>query len=84
MIRIVLNDEQAKILCHAQEPIDVVDRSGRDLGKLVPAPSVAAPSGNLDPVVAVALQRMEDAKAGKGVFFTTDEVLDHLHSLEQS
>ena len=84
MIRIVLNDEQAEILSRAHEPIDVVDRSGRDLGKLVPAPSAAELAGNLDPIVAVALQRMEDAKAGKGVFYTTGEVLDHLHSMEQS
>ena len=83
MIRIVLNDEQAQILSRAHEPVDVVDRSGRDLGKLVPAASAAAPSGNLDPIVAVALQRMEDATAGKGVFYTTGEVLSRLHSLEQ-
>jgi len=55
------------------------------LGKLVPAqPSTAELSSSLDPNVAVALQRMEDAKSGKGVFYTTKEVLDHLQSLEPS
>jgi hypothetical protein len=85
MIKIVLNDEQAEILSHAQEPVNVVDRSGRDLGKLVPSQLGAAdPSRKLDPEVEEALRRMEDAKSGERVFYTTQEVLDHLQSLEPS
>mgnify|MGYP001293431903 CR=1 FL=1 len=85
MIRIVLSDEQADLLSRASEPVNVVDSSGRDLGKLVPAqPSAIESSPILDPDVAQALQRMEDARNGRGVFYTTREVLDHLQSLEQS
>jgi hypothetical protein len=85
MIQIVLNDEQVEILNRAREPVNVVDRSGRDLGRVIPPQcSQAKPAKILDPDIAVALQRIEDSKQGKGVFYTTKEVLDHLQSLEQS
>ena len=85
MIQIVLNDEQAEILSRAREPVNVVDRLGRDLGKLVPPKSSETElPKSPDPMVVVALQRMEEAESGKGVFYTTAEVLAHLQSMEKS
>jgi len=85
MVQIVLNDEQAEILSHACEPVIVVDRSGRTVGELAPLPHDSAKSGeSLDLDVATALERMEQAKRGKGIFYTTTEVLDHLQSQDQS
>jgi hypothetical protein len=79
MVQLVLSDEQAETLCRAGGTVQVVDRSGRDLGRLVPAISMSNETAKcVDPEVAVALQRMEHAKQG-GTFYTTSEVLEHLH-----
>ncbi len=84
MVQIVLNDEQAAILCGAGAIVPVVDRSGRDLGKLVPSQFCANEiSERLDPDVALALRRMAEAKSG-GTFYTTEEVLEHLQSSGQT
>ncbi len=81
MVQIVLNDEQVEILSRAGEPVRVVDRSGRDLGKLIP-PRAGQSAQALDPEVALALERMQEAKRGRGIFYSSKEVLEHLQSLE--
>lgn len=83
MVQIVLNDEQLEILSRACEPVRVVDRSGRDWGKLAP-PHTGQSAQALDPEVALALERMQEAKRGEGTFYSSKEVLDHLQSLERS
>ena len=83
MVQIVLNDEQVEILSRACEPVRVVDRSGRDLGKLI-LPGTGQSTQVADPEVALAINRMQEAKRGGGIFYSSKEVLDHLHSLEQS
>lgn len=79
MVQIVLNDEQAALLRQAGGSIRFVDRTGRDLGQLVPASSAAVSQS--DPDIAIALERMNAAAKG-GVFYSTSEVLAHLRAAE--
>jgi hypothetical protein len=84
MVRIVLSEDQVEILARSTGPVRVVDRSGRDCGRLVPpdTTSISEPVDNTD--VAVAMERMQTSQQGKGVFYSTTEVLEHLRALEQS
>lgn len=83
MIRIVLTDEQTQAIASASEPIDLVDASGRMLGRITPALPASVKAHELSAEeLAEIKRRMANAEAGKGQFFTFQEVLEHLKSLE--
>jgi len=83
MIQLTLSDEQAQLIAGETAPIDLVDSSGRMLGRIMPTLSAADQVPELSPEeLAEIKRRMVDAKAGKGKFYTTQEVLEHLRSLE--
>jgi hypothetical protein len=71
MIQIILNDEQARLAHSSQEGVELRDSNGQLIGY------VARPLGA--EVIAVARQRANSA----GPWHSTQQVLDHLHSLEQ-
>ncbi len=71
MPHIVVNDEQAKIISESAVSIEIRDRSGKHLGYVA--------HGFTDEDVAIAKQRM----ASDEPRYTTQEVLDHIQSLEQ-
>ena len=75
MIRIVLNDEQVAQLNDSAEPIELVDRFGRTVRSLKSAPKADSADAYLDEIQ----RRM---KNDDGVRYTTQEVLEHLHSLD--
>ncbi len=71
MQHIVVNDEQAKIISESPESIEIRDRSGKHLGYVA--------HGFSDEDIAIAKQRL----ASDEPRYTTQEVLDHIQSLEQ-
>lgn len=71
MIKIVLNDDQAKAVEEAAGPVELRDQRGGLVGY------VSRPPSN---------QEIEDAKrrlSSSGPWYTTEQVLSHLQSLEQ-
>lgn len=84
MIRIVLTEEQTKAITGVSEPIDLVDSSGRMLGRMTPTPPESDQALEMTPEdLAEVKRRMADAARDGGTFYTTQQVLDHLKSLEQ-
>jgi hypothetical protein len=71
MIQIILNDEQAQLFAAADDSVELRDARGRLLG--------LASRGPTEEEIAEARRRL----ASDGPWFTTQEVLDHLRSLEQ-
>jgi hypothetical protein len=71
MTQIILNDEQARVFVTAGESVELRDESGRLLG--------LASRGPTEEELAEARRRL----ASDGPWFTTQQVLDHLRSLEQ-
>ena len=71
MLHIVVDDERARIISQSPESIEVRDRTGRHLGYVT--------GGFTDEDVAIARQRM----ASDEPRYTTEQVLEHLQSLEQ-
>ena len=71
MAQIVLSDDQAKAVQTALEPVELRDQRGNLLGY------VSLPPGDAE--IAEAKRRLESA----GPWHTTEEVMDHLRSLEQ-
>ena len=71
MPHIIVDDEQAKIISESAESIEIRDRSGKHLGYVA--------HGFTDEDIAIAKERM----ASDEPRYTTQEVLDHLQSLEQ-
>jgi hypothetical protein len=78
MTQITVPDELARMIIGATPPIMLVDTKGRTVGQVGPINSNAE---ELDTDVALALQRIEDAKRG-GKFYSTDEVIEHLQAPE--
>lgn len=72
MIQVVATADQAKLLAETSECVEIVDASGKCLGTVVRPPS--------DEDIRTAKNRI----AGDGQRHTTDEVISHLRSLEQS
>jgi hypothetical protein len=81
MTQLTLNDEQSRLIAGASFPIVVIDSQGRELGRLSPTTS-HAPHPSADDDWAEAKRQMEIARREGGTFYTTQEVLDHLKSLE--
>jgi len=85
MIRIVLTDEQTQVISHASEPIDLVDPSGRMLGRMMPATSATAEVPELSPEKLVEIKRrMAAAEEGKGTFSTWKEIKARLQMREEA
>ena len=72
MVKIVAKDELLRELENLNEVIEFVDANGKRLGTLVRPPS--------DEDLRIAKERL----TGVGKRHTTDEVLAHLRSLDQS
>lgn len=70
MPHIIVDDEQAKIICQSAESIEIRDATGKHLGYLA--------RGFTHEDIAIARERM----ASDEPRYTTQEVLDHLQSLE--
>ncbi len=71
MPHIVIDDEQAKVISESTERVEIRDRDGNHLGYVA--------HGFDDEDLAIAKDRM----ASDQPRYTTQEVLDHLRSLEQ-
>jgi hypothetical protein len=71
MIQIILNDDQAGVVQRALNPVELRNGQGRLIGYVSPPPSSA--------IVAEAKRRANSV----GPWHTTQQVLDHLTSLEQ-
>ena len=71
MQHIVVDDQQARVISEATEGVEIRDPQGRHLGYVA--------QGLTDEDVAIAKQRL----ASDEPRYTTQEVLDHLRSLEQ-
>lgn len=71
MPHIVVNDDQARIIAQSCESIEIRDRSGKHLGYVA--------QGFTEEDIAIAKQRL----ASDEPRYTTQQVLDHLQSLEQ-
>jgi len=85
MIRIVLTDKQTKAISQASEPIDLVDPSGRMLGRMMPAAFAAEEASDLSPEeLAEIKQRMVAAEKGNGTFSTWKEIKARLQTQEEA
>jgi len=71
MTHIVLSDDQAQTVQAATGAVEIRDRRGNLLGYVTPPPGEAE--------IAEARQRL----ASDGPWYTTQQVMDHLRSLEQ-
>jgi hypothetical protein len=71
MHHIVVDDQQAKLISEATESVEIRDPRGRHLGYVA--------HGFTDEDIAIAKERM----ASDEPRYTTQEVLDHLQSLER-
>jgi len=72
MVQVVATSDQAKLFAESSESIEIVDVNGKRLGTVVRPPS--------DEDVRIAKLRI----ANGGTRYTTEEVVSHLRSLEQS
>ena len=71
MPHIVVNEEQARIISETPECVEIRDQNGRHLGYVTP--------GFSEEDIAIAKQRQASNQPRR----TTQEVLEHLQSLEQ-
>jgi hypothetical protein len=71
MIQIILSDEQARAVQDAAEGVELRDERGKLVGYISRPPSNAE--------ISAAKQRLKS----DGPWYTTQQVLDHLQSLEQ-
>jgi hypothetical protein len=74
MIRIVVDNEQAKAIVDAKEAVQVCDESGKVLGVIDRAGSAL--------FTAEEIARAKRNLAAPGPRYTTEQVLEHLRSLE--
>jgi hypothetical protein len=75
MIRIVLDDEQTKAIAEAHDTVEVCDSHGKVLGVINRA---VLPFGFNEADIAEAKRNL----AAPGPRYTTEQVLEHLRSLE--
>ena len=71
MLQITVDDEQARIISESTDSIEIRDREGRHLGFVA--------HGFTDEDIAIAKHRMASNESR----YTTQQMLDHLGSLEQ-
>jgi hypothetical protein len=78
MTEIILTDEQAKIVAGAMTAIGVRDRCGKLIGTITP---LSANPRHVE-LSAEQIAERETRLDSKGPWYTTEQVLEHLHSLE--
>ncbi len=81
MIRIVLTEEQTKAITGVSEPIDLVDSSGRMLGRIPPTPPESDQTLEMTPEDLADLKRRMESP-GPGA--TTKELLERLQSTDKA
>ena len=81
MIRIVLNEEQTKAITGVSEPIDLVDSSGRMLGRMTPTPPESDQTLEMTPEELSDLKRRTESP-GPGA--ATKELLERLQSTDKA
>ena len=72
MTQLVLSDEQARQLAETHEAVELVDRQGRHLGYVASGFSPAE------------IAKAELRAGSSGPWYTTEEVVKHLESLERA
>jgi len=80
MTRIVLTPEQEAVLAASEQPVPVVRPDGSFAGWVSPTTNFVIPKEN--PFTAEEIAAAEAEAAAPGPWYTTQEVLDHLRSLE--
>jgi hypothetical protein len=75
MIRIVLNDEQARQIVGASQPIEVVDAQGRALGQIAP---VSTPQSMRETISEDELAEVKQRMQSPGEYSTLQQIKDRL------
>jgi hypothetical protein len=80
MTQIVLTAEQAAVLATSDQPVAVVRPDGSHVGWVSPTVNFVIPKEN--PFTPEEIAAAEQEASGPGPWYTTQEVLDHLRSLD--
>lgn len=87
MVQITVSDDLARQIAGAPLPIMLVDSQGRRLGQIsrtsAPTMSADAQADSAEDEWSEAKRQMEIFRREGGTFYTTQEVLSHLESLEK-
>lgn len=87
MVQITVSDDLARQITGASQPIVLVDSQGRRLGQIsrtsAPTVSTEAHADSVEDEWSEAKRQMEIFRREGGTFYTTQEVLSHLESLEK-
>jgi hypothetical protein len=78
---LVVDDEQARLIVESRAPIAIRDRRGRVLGRIVREDSEDAPPRTWS---AERIGELEQRLDSDGPWYSTEEVLEHLKTLESS
>ena len=79
MTDIVVNDEQARMILESKTPVVIRDRRGRQLGEVVRVSNGCGDASGPTPDKIAELEKRLDSA---GPWYTTEDVLAHLRSLE--
>lgn len=71
VVQLILDDNQAKLVRHSAEPVELIDQTGNRIG-ILPRPDEWTPQELAE------TERLADSD---GPWYTTAEVLDHLKTL---
>ena len=82
MTSIVLTGEQNSILSTAKGPIAILDPAGDLIGWVIPSPNLQRPTE--DPFTADEIAVAEEGADQSPVWQSTQQVLEHLKSLDRS
>ena len=80
MTHIILTPEQAAVLAASNQPVPVVAPNGRCVGWVSPAMNFVVPKEN--PFTPEEIAEAERRIDSPGPWYTTQEVLEHLRSLD--
>lgn len=87
MVQITVSDDLARQIAGAPLPIVLVDSQGRKLGQIsraiAPTVGTEAQADSAENEWSEAKRQMEIFRREGGTFYTTQEVLSHLESLEK-
>ncbi|MGD9634003.1 MAG: hypothetical protein AB7G28_23255 [Pirellulales bacterium] len=87
MVQITVSDDLARQIAGAPLPIVLVDSQGRRLGQIsrmsAPTVSADAQADAVEDEWSEAKRQMDIFRREGGTFYTTQEVLSHLESLEK-
>lgn len=79
MNRLTIDDSLAKKLCALTGTTELCDGSGRVLGRFVPMPDMS----DWEPVSPDVTEEELDRREKSTEWYTTEQVLDHLHRSER-